>query len=303
MDHDLSGILVVDKPANITSATVVSNVKRLLKAKKVGHTGTLDPFATGVLICCINKATRLAGFLLKDHKKYVGILHLGVSTDTQDSTGAIVSTSKNVNFSVETLQNAVKQFEGSIEQEPPVYSALKFKGVPLHKLARAGKPVRKPARRLYISYINILDINLPEIRFETSCSAGTYVRTLGADIGEFLGCGGHLKELRRIESSGFSLNEAVPLSELKAMALSGTIFEQVISMKNALRGIPEFAVTSDWVKKIKNGVLLKKMALSPKVIRETEGLIKIIDEHGNLIAVLNNVNRLDHYRYCCVFAS
>ena len=191
--NEFSGIIVVDKPANITSARVVAVIKKRLGARKVGHTGTLDPFATGVLICCINKATKLARFFLQGWKKYTAVLHLGIETDTQDSTGSIISTSDRIDCSEKKIQSVIQQYEGTIEQFPPLYSALKYKGVALYKLARSGKPVQKPARRVFISYIKILEIRLPFIRFETFCSAGTYIRTLCADIGTSLGCGGHLK--------------------------------------------------------------------------------------------------------------
>ena len=212
---NLSGILVVDKPAGISSAKVVAIVKKALSAKKVGHAGTLDPFATGVLVCCINKATKLAQFFLQSKKKYIALVHLGVETDTQDLTGNITSESNKVHFSENKIRSVFKRFEGKIEQFPPVFSALKHKGVPLYKLARKGKPVQKPSRSVFISYIDILDINLPFVRFEVLCSSGTYVRTLCSNIGTSLGCGGHLKELRRTESSQFSIQDAVSVSELE----------------------------------------------------------------------------------------
>ena len=295
------GILVVDKPEDMTSAKLVAMVKRLLNVKKVGHTGTLDPFATGVLVCCINRATRLTDFLKKDHKKYEGILYLGISTDTQDKTGAVVSERKDVHFSSQTLKNVMKRFEGETKQIPPVYSALKHKGIPLYKLARAGKPVQKPARKIFISSMNILDVRLPEIRFEISCSSGTYVRTVCSDIGDALGCGGHLKELRRTESNGFSISEALSLSEMQSLAMTNDLEHRLISMRDALRHLPECRVTDELAEKIKNGGLIAKTQLHPK--EEKQGLIKIIDEQEQLIAVLKHVNELPHYQYCCVLTS
>ncbi|MBW1845643.1 MAG: tRNA pseudouridine(55) synthase TruB [Deltaproteobacteria bacterium] len=212
MGHDINGLLVIDKHASITSARAVAIVKKLCGVRKVGHTGTLDPFATGVLICCMNKATKLATFLLRGNKKYFAVLHLGVETDTQDSTGTIISTSDRVEFSEEAIKDVFDKFIGTVEQFPPVYSALKHKGVPLHKLARSGKAVSKPPRRVHISSIEIKEIVLPLVQFEITCSAGTYVRTLCSDIGKHLGCGGHLKALRRTESSGFAIEDALTLS-------------------------------------------------------------------------------------------
>ena len=162
----MNGIIIIDKPVGITSARVVSIVKKALNAKKVGHAGTLDPFAEGVLICCVNQATRLADFLLHGTKKYIAGLKLGEETDTQDVTGTVTSTVEPKNYSIETLKKVFKAFEGPLEQLPPVYSALKHKGVPLYKLARSGKPVQKPPRQVEIYSIAILDIALPLIRFE-----------------------------------------------------------------------------------------------------------------------------------------
>ena len=152
--QDLSGIVAVDKPKNITSAKVVAHVKRLLNAKKAGHAGTLDPFAEGVLVCCINDATRLARFLLAGNKTYEATLKLGIDTDTQDSTGSVTAVSREFDYPQDTIRSVVKQFEGRIEQQPPVFSALKHKGTPLYKLARQGTPVQKPARSVHIASIN-----------------------------------------------------------------------------------------------------------------------------------------------------
>ncbi len=301
MQNELNGVIVVDKPANITSARVVAIVKKLLGAKKAGHTGTLDPFATGVLVCCINNATKLARFLLHDNKKYDAVLCLGITTDTQDSTGTIMSTCNELEFSERIIQSVFKQFEGTIEQFPPIYSALKHKGVPLYKLARSGRPVRKPARRILISYNKIVEINLPLIRFEVSCSAGTYIRSLCADIGKTLGCGGHLKELRRIESSGFTIKEAVTLSELEELTLSGKLSQRMISMANTLRGMPEYIVNKALTEKIKHGIIITKDDVTLEQAGSPEGFIKIVDTNNNLLAVLNSKKESSKYDYCCVF--
>jgi len=305
MQPELSGVLVIDKPADITSAKVVAFLKKAIKAGKTGHAGTLDPFATGVLVCCINRATRLARFLLHDKKKYEGVLHLGVATDTQDPTGTITATCDNVNFSEKTIRAAFKEFEGATDQLPPIYSALKHKSVPLYKLARSGKPVQKPARPIYISYIKILDINLPFIRFEVSCSAGTYIRTLCADIGKSLGCGGHLKELRRIESSGFTIKDAVNFSELKALALSENLPEQlsdrIVSMADALPNMPAHIADKALTEKIKHGKTITTADFMPKPVPNPEGFIKIVNPNNELLTVLNFQKESDKFKYCSVF--
>ena len=176
-----------------------------------------------MLVCCINQATRLAGFLLHGNKKYVAELRLGQETDTQDSTGTVVASAEPGDYSRQAIQAVVESFSGTIEQLPPVYSALKHNGVPLYKLARRGRPVQKPPRQVQIYDIGVQDIDLPYIRFEVSCSAGTYIRTLGADIGKQLGCGGHLSALKRVESSGFGLDQAIALPQLEAAALSRSV--------------------------------------------------------------------------------
>jgi tRNA pseudouridine55 synthase len=299
---NLNGVLIVDKPENVTSAKVVGTIKRLLNAGKVGHAGTLDPFATGVMVCCINKATRLANFFLKDDKAYEAVLFLGVSTDTQDRTGVVVSTSTDTAFSPDTIKSAFKRFEGAIKQKPPVYSALKHEGVPLYKLARKGKPVQKPARPVHISRLDITEIRLPEIRFTVWCSAGTYIRTLCSDIGDVLGCGGHLKELRRIESSGFSIGEALAMEDIKALASAGRIGDALIDMNDALKKMPACVVEDDLADKIKTGGKLGKTDLDIPAMWRKKELFKIVDDCQRLLAVIKKDEKTDHYTYCCVVA-
>jgi len=301
MRHEINGVIVVDKPANITSAKMLAITKQLFGVRKAGHTGTLDPFATGVMVCCINKATRLARFFLHGNKKYRAVLYLGVSTDTQDSTGAVTSTCDEVYFSETEIRSIFEKYTGTLEQLPPVYSALKHKGVPLYKLARNGKPVQKPARHVLISNIKILKINLPFIHFEVSCSAGTYIRTLCADIGTSLGCGGHLKELRRIENSGFTIEEAATLTELKGLAQSGELSDRMISMAHALRGMPEHVADSVLIEKIMHGNTITTDDFLPVLIEAPEGFIKVIDTDNDLVAVLNYSRNRNKFKYCCVF--
>ena len=300
-----NGIIVIDKPPNITSSRAVAFVKKTLKADKVGHAGTLDPFAEGVLVCCVNQATRLAGFLLHSKKKYSALLKLGEETDTQDLTGIVVSTAKSVDFSEQTIQTVFKSYIGPLEQLPPVYSALKHKGVPLYKLARSGKPIQKPPRRVHIYDIGVQDIELPFIRFEVSCSAGTYIRTLCADIGKLLGCGGHLKALKRIESSSFTLNQATPLSALEGLAQNRQLSEKMISMRDALPNMPEFSADAHLIEKIRHG---QKLTTSHLI--GSDGIatacsagdhLKIVDQEKNLIAIVQQNTTGNSLKYCGVF--
>ena len=300
-----NGIIVIDKPKNISSARVVTIVKKALNAGKVGHAGTLDPFAEGILICCVNQATRLAGFLQSGSKKYAAVLKLGQETDTQDLTGTVVFAAKSVAFSRPVIQSVFESFKGSIEQLPPVYSALKHKGVPLYKFARRGQPVQKPPRRVDIYDISINDVDLPYVRFEVLCSAGTYIRTLGADIGKKLGCGGHLTALKRIESSGFTLDRAIPLSALEELARSRKLSQKIISMKDALPDIPEIRADDLLIKKIRYGQKLTTDDLNGPhnftKVRKTGQFLKILDRQDDLIAIVQQVTRVNRLKYCCVF--
>lgn len=293
-----SGIIVIDKPADDTSARIVALLKKLTGAKKVGHTGTLDPFATGVLICCLNEATKISGFFLGGNKKYLARLRLGISTDTQDFTGKVVSTCDNLNFSRKEIEAVFNKYEGDIEQIPPIFSALKHKGVPLYKLARKGQPVQKPARKVHIYYLKIVEITIPEIIFEVLCSGGTYIRTLCADIGKDLGCGGHLKELRRIESCGFSITGASTMAELEKLALSGDIRSRMIKMSDALINIPGFIADDILTEKISHGKKLTGKDVKPDFPTGPDGLIKIVNKKDELIAVLNRTN--EGLAYFCV---
>lgn len=303
MEMEVNGIVVIDKPAGITSAKLVAIVKKMLRVKKVGHTGTLDPFATGVMICCINQATRLARFFLSGHKVYEAVLRLGIDTDTQDSTGAVTSRCETIEFSEKKIRSALNQFSGMLQQRPPVFSALKHQGVPLYKLARSGRPVQKSARTVRIASIDVRAIELPEIRFVVSCSAGTYIRTLCADIGAALGCGGHLQALRRIESSGFSIREAISLPALEALAASGNVQDRIIDMAGALRNMPVFVAGSALMDKIRFGKPLTDADMDAGRIDLSNDFIKVVDPENRLLAIVS-LNKKDRtYKYKCVFHS
>jgi len=301
----LNGIIVIDKPGNISSAGVVGLVKKAFNAEKVGHAGTLDPFAEGVLVCCLNQATRLAGFLLHGKKKYAAVLKLGEETDTQDFSGTVVSTTKPVEVSPQTIKTVFNKFEGPINQLPPVYSALKHKGVPLYKLARRGKPIQKPPRCVQIYDITLQEFALPFIRFEVTCSAGTYIRSLGADIGKSLGCGGHLTALKRLESSGFTLNQAISISELEKLRNSTKLSERIIRMADALPDMPQFCADPKLADKIRHGKMISAADLTGPNgtgrIPSTGSEIKMVDRDGDLIAILKFSETGHRLEYRCVF--
>ena len=302
MPTELNGIVVVDKPEGLSSAGVVARVKGIFEARKVGHTGTLDPFATGVLICCINRATRLSQFYLKGDKAYEAELVLGVVTDTQDATGTVIEQHPVSGVSEEQVRKTAARFVGALSQVPPVYSALKHQGTPLYKLARRGVAVEKPARPIQVYRLDILDVRLPTVRFRVSCSSGTYVRTLCADIGRELGCGGHLKRLRRTVSCGFSIDAAVGLEALAECRDHGCLHETLIPMDAALPFMPAAVADDALALKIQNGVKLSEtdIPVPPRV--SERGAFKVVDPGGRLIAVLTGSPASGSYNYCCVFS-
>ena len=296
----MNGIIVIDKPQGLTSARVVARVKKISKAKRVGHTGTLDPFATGVLVCCVNKATRLSRFLVYGQKRYDGVMRLGTRTDTQDFTGRVVSEEPYMGVTSDDVREAFRRFLGVTSQKPPAYSALKHQGVPLYKLARQGTVVEKPARPISIYALEVVDISLPDVRFEVCCSEGTYVRTMCADIGEVLGCGAHLTALCRTETGGFTLEEAVSLETLAEVAARGDIAEHVVPMSVALRDMPGVLGDDDLVQKIQLGRPVTDREVAP-MAEKAWPWIKITDNAGNLVAVMHSNKKDGVLPYACVF--
>lgn len=242
----LSGIIIMHKEAGFTSHDVVAKMRGICKQKKIGHTGTLDPAATGVLPVCLGNATKLCDMLTDKDKEYVAELMLGVETDTQDLTGAVLR-EKEVTCKAEEVRSTVMSFVGDYMQVPPMYSALKVDGKKLYELARAGKEVERQARPVVIHEIEILEMNLPVVKMRVACSKGTYIRTLCADIGEKLGCGGTMKSLQRTRVGCFGLEEAVTLAELETIrdkeGLESVVkpADSVFMQCRALHIKPEFA--------------------------------------------------------------
>ncbi|MFH1664798.1 MAG: tRNA pseudouridine(55) synthase TruB [Candidatus Omnitrophota bacterium] len=207
------GILVIDKEKGMTSHDVVDAVRRRFRIKKVGHAGTLDPNATGVLVLLLGKATKLSNELLNDEKEYEALMKLGERTDSGDRDGEVIL-SREVKVSEERVKETIAEFRGEMEQVPPMISAKKVKGVRLYKLARRGMEVERKPHKIRVTEIEVTHISLPLVRFRTVCSKGTYIRQMAEDIGEKLGCGAHLVDLRRLRSGQFSLDKAVPFSKL-----------------------------------------------------------------------------------------
>ncbi len=234
----LDGLIVVDKPVGWTSHDVVAKLRRLTGERRIGHAGTLDPTATGVLPLGIGQGTRVIEYLLDDDKAYRATVRLGSTTDTDDAEGTVVRTGDWRSVTEEQVRAALGVFVGTIAQVPPAYSAIKRGGVPLHRLARAGEAVRPEPRRVTIYRIDVLAIALPDVTFEVVCSKGTYVRSLARDLGEALGCGGHLATLRRLRAGPFTLADAHTLGEIEDATASGGLPALLLPLDRPLLHTP-----------------------------------------------------------------
>jgi tRNA pseudouridine55 synthase len=292
----INGVIVIDKPAGVTSARVVAAVKRWLKGAKVGHTGTLDPMATGVLVCTVGAATRLSRFFLAAPKTYRATCRLGEETDTQDAEGQIIAT-RPVTANEAQVRAVATRFQGAITQVPPVYSALKHQGVPLYRLARAGKAVAKPPRPVTVYRLAVLAVDLPRVMLEMDCSAGTYVRTLCADLGAALGCGAHLTALRRTACAGFTLQDAVSPEVLENMVRRGRLSERIIDMNAALRHMARETAAPALARRIANGGRLTAADIPPPAGHEA---LKVVDQRQRLLAVITFDPETRQYDYVCV---
>ena len=233
-DPSFEGILLVDKPSGITSHDIVDRLRRKLKMKKIGHAGTLDPLATGLMIMLIGKATKVSQFLISLDKSYEGEFRLGIETNSQDSDGEVVS-EKSIpeDLSKEKLAETMKTFLGDQYQTPPMFSAKKIDGVPLYKIARKGKVVEREPRFIRINELNLINWTAPTGSFFMSCSKGTYVRTVLHDLGNKIGCGGHMSALRRTQIDQFSIEDSKPLEEIQEMGL-GEIQNRLIPIHQAV---------------------------------------------------------------------
>lgn len=276
-----NGIIVVDKPEGITSFDVVKKIKSLTGLKKVGHTGTLDPLATGVLPVCIGKATKAVNYLIKDNKEYLAEIKLGEITDTYDREGKILETNE-VYCSVEEVTSAINSFKGKIMQAPPKYSALKINGKKMYELARMGVEFEVTKRAVEIYNIDILYIKLPYIKIKVCCSKGTYIRSLAYDIGEKLGTGGHLYNLRRTSSGQFNLKESIKLENLNA----DNIMKNIISIQDIFSNFNKIELNPYFEKLFINGVAIKDKRLTSKLIEK--GIYTVYNINGNFLGLGNH---------------
>ncbi|WP_198420202.1 tRNA pseudouridine(55) synthase TruB [Geomonas ferrireducens] len=248
----MNGFFVIDKPAGVTSHDIVSKVRRAINQKKVGHTGTLDPFATGVLPVAVGEGTKAIQFLDESEKEYRAVLRLGIATDTQDLTGEVIAEREWSHLLPADLEDIVPRFLGLQKQLPPMFSAIKQGGVPLYKLARKGIEVEREEREVEIHSLTFEWIRLPEACFTVRCSRGTYVRTLACDIGEALGCGAHLLELRRTKSGLFKEADAITIEALAAAADQHAL---LLPMDRALDHLRSLQLTEEGGRKVGNGVV------------------------------------------------
>lgn len=245
----MDGVLLIDKPSGPTSHDVVAAVRRILREKRCGHTGTLDPLATGLLMLCLGRATRLARFLSDAYKTYVATFHFGYATDTYDRTGAPLGDVRDVEPGRDALSAVLSSFVGRQRQRPPAFSAKKLGGKRLYQLAREGQRVSPRSVEVEIRRIELLELDGARAKIEAEVSSGTYIRSLVHDVGEKIGCGAHLTELRRTRIASFSVAEAVDLETLEARGVSGALLTPL----EALRDLPRVGVGSDVARRIMDG--------------------------------------------------
>ncbi len=245
----VDGVLLLDKPVGFSSNDALIKAKRVLNAKKAGHTGTLDPFATGLLPLCFGEATKFSQDLLEADKTYDTIVHLGQTTDTGDTEGAVIDT-RDVNVTLEQIHAVLAQFRGPIKQVPPMYSALKRDGKPLYAYAREGITLEREARDVIIHKLELISYAAPFLKLSVTCSKGTYIRVLGQDIGEALGCGAHLNALRRTQVGALTSEHMITLDELVAHTAPLTLLAPVDAL---LSSFPAVQLNADLAKRFLNG--------------------------------------------------
>ena len=271
----ISGIIVLDKAVGLSSNKALQEVKWLFEANKAGHTGSLDPLATGVLPLCLGEATKVSQFLLNSDKRYRARIKLGIRTDSADSEGQVIAECDEVNVSREQVEQALQSFKGETQQIPPMHSALKVDGVPLYKLAREGKTISREARSICVYELELTDFQGDEIELEITCSKGTYIRTIADDLGQDLGCGAHIIALRRLQAGAFTEADCVStdaLREVKEKHGMDRLDQNLIPMDRAIEDLPEVNLPSIAASQFKNGqsVLVRHLP--------EEGLVRLYEE-------------------------
>lgn len=279
----MDGILILDKPGGMTSHDVVVGLRRILGGPRVGHAGTLDPNATGILIGLVGKATKISRFLMSLDKEYVFTVELGVETDTLDKWGRVVNTASTTGVSAELILDAAAKFRGRYQQIAPALSALKHQGTPLYKLARRGLSTPLKTRVVEIREFEVLKIDMPEVTIRVACSSGTYVRSLARDMGRYLGCGGSVSSLRRVRIGGFSLEAATPLADL--VEGRKTPREILLPIEQGLAHLPRIRLTSASVEGIRAGRQPSATDLDDAQMGFDGKYVALTDQGGSIIGI------------------
>ncbi|MDD5578724.1 MAG: tRNA pseudouridine(55) synthase TruB [Methylobacter sp.] len=250
--HNIHGILLLDKRPGVSSNKALQEVRRLFNANKAGHTGSLDPLATGLLPLCFGEATKISAMMLEDNKRYQVVVQLGIMTDTGDMEGAVIDTKPVPALSIDDIETCLKKFTGNMDQVPPMYSALKHNGKKLYELAREGITIERKARRINIFELKLVDFSKDELTLNVLCSKGTYIRSLAEDIGHYLGCGGAVKELRRLQAGQFSIKNANTIEQLTAMDQQSLLL-CLIKIDKPLATLPAVQLSDEQATRIKYG--------------------------------------------------
>lgn len=286
MEHLTDGILLIDKCEGETSYGVVKEIKRLLKIRKVGHAGTLDPFATGLLVILLGQGTKLSQFIMSEKKGYLATMRLGIETDTLDLTGRVVGTGIVPEIKSEFVRERALSFVGDIEQRPPIYSAVRYKGTRAYKLARKGLEINLKKRMVTVYSIRILSVCLPDITMEVRCSKGTYLRSLSHDLAKKLGTCGHLRSLRRFVCGSLDVKDALSSRNILIKDSCHHIRSRIIPLSRALPGIPEIEVDEALAEKVGNGYQPTWEELADPLVPDCkDGYVKLI-RVGRLVAVM-----------------
>ena len=288
----MDGVIVIRKEKDFTSHDVVAKLRGILHMKKIGHTGTLDPDAEGVLPVALGKATRLVDMITDKEKTYEAVMRLGVVTDTQDMSGTVLSQASELHVTEEELRAAIESFAGDYMQVPPMYSALKVNGKKLYELAREGKTVERKPRPVHFYEIEILEINLPLVRFCVTCSKGTYIRTLCHDIGEKLGCGAAMETLLRTKVGRFTLDDAITLAQTEEAVKNGTIESKVLGIEEILAEYPRVCCTKEGDRLLANGNPLVQTLVDAE---EKDGWTRMCNSEGNFAGVYQWDEKRDRY--------
>ncbi|MEQ1948462.1 MAG: tRNA pseudouridine(55) synthase TruB [Bryobacteraceae bacterium] len=276
------GVIVVDKPRDWTSHDVVAKMRRIAGTRKIGHLGTLDPSATGVLPLVIGRATRLAQFYTRNDKWYEGIIEFGFSTDSYDAEGTPTSPQTEVTLDRDALEKLLDRFRGPFDQTPPPISAKKIAGRPAYELARKNQPVELKPVSIEIFSLDVLWVEGCQAKVRIHCSGGTYVRSIAHDAGQAMGCGAFLRDLRRTASGDFAVEHARTLAELEAMSKEGRLAEALIPSAKLLPEVPSEIVDIPTTTQIRNG---RDFRVSPFVIRNDAKYVKAVTSHGELVAI------------------